>query len=151
MLPPASSQRLPVRELGHMVVWTYPSTYRLHLWFGCTTKTTWELIPTFCHLFGHSGQKPIQENWTWTSLSYITWLCWECKRCSFPLLLHLLSSPNYSTSAVRPGKVCWEIFWNPRRREDAAISSQKSMFVCDWAPFGYTHYIFNNETIGRTF
>lgn len=147
MWPPASSKRLPVRELGHMVVWTYPGTYGLHLWFGCTTETTRELVPTFGHLFGNSGQIPLQENWTWPSLS----LCWECKWCSFPLLSHFLCSPNYRTSAVCSGRICWEIFWNPGRREDAAISSQKPVFVCDWELFGYTHYIFNNETIGRTF
>lgn len=98
LLPPASSRQLPVRELSHMVVWTNPSTYRLHLWFGHTTKTTWELVPMFGHLIGISGRKPLQETWTWTSLSSITWCwCWACKSRYFPLLSQPSCSPSYST------------------------------------------------------
>lgn len=152
LLPPASSRQLPVRELSHMVVWTNPSTYRLHLWFGHTTKTTWELVPMFGHLIGISGRKPLQETWTWTSLSSITWCwCWACKSRYFPLLSQPSCSPSYSTWAVCSGRVCWEIFSNPERREGAAISSQKPMFICDWELFGCTYYIFNNKLIGRTF
>lgn len=40
-----------------MVLWTFPRSYGLHLWFGSTTKTTREFSPTFGHLAGNSGQK----------------------------------------------------------------------------------------------
>lgn len=129
----ASSKRLPVRELGLTVVWTFPRSYGLHLWFGCTAKTTWEFSPTFGHLAGNSGQKPLQESWTWTSLSCVGWcLWWECKWCSFPLLSHLVLSRLQHTGGCS-GRVCWEIFWKPGKTEDSALSPQKPMFFCDWA------------------
>lgn len=66
-----------------------PQFVRIHLWFGRTTKTTRQSLPTLGHLAGNSGQKPLQGSWSWPSLPYRSWcLCWECQWCSFPRLSH---------------------------------------------------------------
>lgn len=134
----ASSKHLPVGDLGLLVVWTFPRSYGLHLWFGSTTKTTREFSPAFGHLAGNSGRKTTSRQLELDQL--------VLHGLMFVLGMQMMLLPPFITpcallAAARqgmrrggcPGRVCWEIFWKPGKIEDSALSPQKPLFFCDWA------------------